>query len=390
MYIKKSIETGSGWGTTLIRVCLFLISFSAGCQSSSLQEESSRTPSTTMGTVFENPVEYEAGENPTSIVSGDWDQDGRIDLMVLNPRKQSGSTTVDDGTLTLFIDNASDSGKFPFSSKSLVPYTAVWRQHLVAFDFNADNQTDLVVAAANLDQISLLQNDSGSFSENASISVGDVPVHLETGDWDADNDTDLAVVNRADNSFSILKNSGGIYTLDKTYYIGEGAIPLRIIGGDWDSDGDTDEPVPFDIAGTPRRLDDPQTTDTGVGPAPVVDMGKCPPPATDADEPLGRTGNGNNRVHVLERRGERTRIQQIAHVNLIDVGSDVAGFVTIRVQFRHHCRCVHVDVVGVERVGEEARRTDIGVYVREGVYIACGLASDLVRRAVNVNIGSRD
>lgn len=193
-----------------------------------------------MGTVFENPVEYEAGENPTSIVSGDWDQNGRIDLMVLNPRKQSGSTTVDDGTLTLFLDNASDSGKFPFTYKSLAPYTSVWRQHLAVFDFNADNQTDLVVAAANLDQISLLQNDSGSFSENASISVGDVPVHLETGDWDADNDIDLAVVNRADNSFSILKNSSGIFTLDKTYNVGEGAIPLRIIGGDWDNDGETD------------------------------------------------------------------------------------------------------------------------------------------------------
>ena len=49
------------------------------------------------------------------------------------------------------------------------------------------------------------------------------------------------------------------------------AIPADAF--DLDSDGDTDEPVPFDIAGTPRRLDDPQTTDTGVGPAPVVDMG---------------------------------------------------------------------------------------------------------------------
>ena len=74
----------------------------------------------------------------------------------------------------------------------------------------------------------------------------------------------------------------------------------------------------------------------------------------------------------------------------VDVGSDVAGFVTIRVQFRHHRRCVHVDVVGVERVGEEARRTDIGIYVRKGIHVARSVASNLVCRAVDIDVRLRD
>jgi predicted outer membrane repeat protein len=41
---------------------------------------------------------------------------------------------------------------------------------------------------------------------------------------------------------------------------------------DLDGDGDTAEPIPIDIAGLPRLLDDPNTTDTGVG-FPCVDMG---------------------------------------------------------------------------------------------------------------------
>ncbi len=42
---------------------------------------------------------------------------------------------------------------------------------------------------------------------------------------------------------------------------------------DLDGDLNTTEPLPFDIAGNPRFVDVPGLPDTGVGPAPVVDMG---------------------------------------------------------------------------------------------------------------------
>lgn len=42
---------------------------------------------------------------------------------------------------------------------------------------------------------------------------------------------------------------------------------------DLDGDLNTTEPLPFDIAGNPRFVDVPGVPDTGVGPAPVVDMG---------------------------------------------------------------------------------------------------------------------
>ena len=42
---------------------------------------------------------------------------------------------------------------------------------------------------------------------------------------------------------------------------------------DLDGDGDTDEPLPLDVAGAPRCVDDPDTEDTGSGEAPIVDMG---------------------------------------------------------------------------------------------------------------------
>jgi hypothetical protein len=42
---------------------------------------------------------------------------------------------------------------------------------------------------------------------------------------------------------------------------------------DVDDDGDTAEKIPLDVAGKPRFRDDPYTDDTGVGPAPIVDIG---------------------------------------------------------------------------------------------------------------------
>ena len=56
---------------------------------------------------------------------------------------------------------------------------------------------------------------------------------------------------------------------------------------DLDGDGITDEPIPADLAGSPRFVDDVATTDTGKGTPPIVDMGALEYPSADFD------GNGN-------------------------------------------------------------------------------------------------
>jgi hypothetical protein len=42
---------------------------------------------------------------------------------------------------------------------------------------------------------------------------------------------------------------------------------------DLDGNGDTDEPIPLDLNGSQRFVDDPDTEDTGMGDPPVIDMG---------------------------------------------------------------------------------------------------------------------
>ncbi len=49
---------------------------------------------------------------------------------------------------------------------------------------------------------------------------------------------------------------------------------------DLDNDGDTLEPIPFDVAGNPRRVDQRWRADTGLGQAPIVDIGAYEYPFT--------------------------------------------------------------------------------------------------------------
>ncbi len=72
------------------------------------------------------------------------------------------------------------------------------------------------------------------------------------------------------------------------------AVPAD--AADLDGDGDTAEPIPFDLDGNPRFIDDPLTPDTGAGECPIVDMGAyefqegttaCCPADLDGDGTVG-------------------------------------------------------------------------------------------------------
>ncbi len=73
-----------------------------------------------------------------------------------------------------------------------------------------------------------------------------------------------------------------------------GAVPPDAT--DLDDDGDTDEPIPFDLDGNPRFINDPWSPDTGAGDCPMVDMGAyefqegsadCCPADLDGDGAVG-------------------------------------------------------------------------------------------------------
>jgi len=86
---------------------------------------------------------------------------------------------------------------------------------------------------------------------------------LEWGPGNIDADPLFLDPNNAD--LRLLPGSPCIDAADNS------AVPADTL--DLDGDGDTDEPIPFDLDGNPRFVDDPGMPDCGNGTPPLVDMG---------------------------------------------------------------------------------------------------------------------
>ncbi|MEZ6318500.1 MAG: GC-type dockerin domain-anchored protein [Phycisphaerales bacterium] len=99
--------------------------------------------------------------------------------------------------------------------------------------------------------------------------------------WFDDRST-VDVDESADNDYGDLRLARGSPAIDAG---DTAALPPDAF--DLDGDGDTAEPLPVDLAGDPRVVNDPDTPDTGPGPAPVVDLGayefQAPPCLADLD-----------------------------------------------------------------------------------------------------------
>ena len=131
---NKSYFVKYFWAVSLIFYLGIGIIF-CGSSSSDSPFQSSNGPSNVSGTVFEIPLEFDAGENPLSIASGNFNGDNNTDLVVASSRKQNGISTSADGTLTLFLNTTSSSSRFPFVSSKITPTTAEWRQDIVSVDY---------------------------------------------------------------------------------------------------------------------------------------------------------------------------------------------------------------------------------------------------------------
>ncbi|MFA4906976.1 MAG: FG-GAP-like repeat-containing protein [archaeon] len=168
---------------------------------------------------------------PRSIAVGDLDMNGTLDLAVTNFESKSVSILLNNGN-GVFIQRSIDTvGSHPVS--------------LVAGDFNGDGYLDLAVLNQDSCNVYILLNDgSGNFAQASTIGVGKYPTSITTGDLDGDGDLDLVVTNSnyylTDiGTISILLNNGsGNFT--QASAIGVGKHPTSITTGDFDGDGDLD------------------------------------------------------------------------------------------------------------------------------------------------------
>ncbi len=169
---------------------------------------------------FGTAISYTTGTAPSSITSGDFNGGG-IDLAVANS---------DDNTISVFINNTDGS----FANR--IDYTTgTTPVYILAAELN-DSNIDLITANSGNNTLSVfINNNDGSFASKTDYSTGQTPNAITASDFDSDGDIDLAVTNATDNTVSVFLNNGeGLFASKVDYTTGStpSAIASQDISGD--------------------------------------------------------------------------------------------------------------------------------------------------------------
>ncbi len=181
-----------------------------------------------------------AGINfPQSVKIGDFNNDGRLDLVVTNGQDNTVSILLGngDGTFTAAVGSPVPVGAFPY-------FTAI-------ADFNKDGNADIAVTN-NTDNTAsiLLGNGDGTFTPAPGSPISGFnynPVGIVAADFNKDGAVDLAVTNYTGNGqyglgnvVVLLGNDDGTFTPAPGSPITVGLRPIVLVAMDFDHDGNTD------------------------------------------------------------------------------------------------------------------------------------------------------
>jgi hypothetical protein len=144
---------------------------------------------------FQPTKEFATGTKPSSVTTGDFNGDGKLDLATANADGDNVSVLLGNGDGSFQPKKDFMTGSFPLS--------------VTAADFNGDGKLDLASANSgdNTNTLSvLLGNGDGSFQPKSDFATGSYPISVTTGDFNGDGKPDLASANNGNDTLSVLLN----------------------------------------------------------------------------------------------------------------------------------------------------------------------------------------
>ena len=175
---------------------------------------------------FEPKTDFGVGGNPPSVVSADFNGDGKLDLAAAN----SNSNTV---SILLGIGTGGFGAKTDFVTGNDPIAVSVG-------DLNGDGILDLAVANYLGSSVSiLLGTGTGSFGAKTDFGTSNGPSSIAVKDFNGDSNLDMAVVNDGSSTVSILLGTGnGGFGANTDF--GTGSRPVSVTAGDFNGDGKSD------------------------------------------------------------------------------------------------------------------------------------------------------
>jgi hypothetical protein len=163
------------------------------------------------------------GVGPFHLTTGDVDDDGRQDLLVIT-REQEEVTV-------LF---GSGDAAFPSSTSLGFTNVADWIEPL---DLDGDGRLD-IVATDGVNRVWTRMNlDGRTFGGGQWLNAGSGAQKMATGDLDGDQDADLVVINRTDESLTLFENNGSGSLVRRLGALALPSLPDAVFVRDIDTDG---------------------------------------------------------------------------------------------------------------------------------------------------------
>ncbi len=182
--------------------------------------------------LFEEEIDIDAGTNVQAVVTGDFNGDGRDDLVAAN---------YEADTVSVFYQNALGS----LSSKTDLA-TSDQPRCLAMGDFNNDGRDDFAVGSYGGRRVEFFyQKAAGGFTKDtysASITVQDIA----TGDFNSDNRDDVVLASNSKSAVTVIQSASGGFSTGQTLIVGEtGSFYYShdvrgVAVADFDSDGRDD------------------------------------------------------------------------------------------------------------------------------------------------------
>lgn len=164
------------------------------------------------------------GQHPSDVVVADFNADGKLDVAVACDRP---TVLLGDGAGGL----GTPMGVFSFPSAGVTS--------LVLGDFQHDGRLDLVTNEGGSFDRAWMYPGVGAAFVPAQLLVGTEPLSAAVADMTGNGAADIIVANRGSNSCSVLINSGtGTFAASQSFPVG--ATPVAVALGDLDGDGKAD------------------------------------------------------------------------------------------------------------------------------------------------------
>jgi hypothetical protein len=202
---------------------------------------------------FGEQVGFLAGRAPASLAVGDFNGDGKPDLVVATNGHYGGTT------VTVLLNTTAPGANDPsFSAQSFA--TGNTPVGVAVGDFNGDGKPDLAVTNIRDNTVSVLLNQTPpgasvlTFAAAQPFATGTSPVGVAVGDFNGDGKPDLAVTNAGDDTVSVLLNTTEpgaetpSFAAAQPFATGRGAV--AVVVADFNDDGRPDLAVTNDLDDT--------------------------------------------------------------------------------------------------------------------------------------------